>query len=208
MKDYKTIAGEGFAETIEKKSRFIAHVYPVSTENEAIERINQVRGMYPDATHHVYAYICRDNNACRYSDDREPSGTAGLPVLDVLRHEELTDVCVVVVRYFGGTLLGTGGLVRAYSGSAKAGVENAGAVAMVFSEFYSVTVDYSLLGKIQYVIAENNYTLLDTAFEENVTLTVSVEAGRAAQMISAITEASLGKAEIIKTDTGYAPEKC
>ena len=206
MKDYKTVAGEGFAEIIEKKSRFISHVRPVSDEKAAIDMINDIRAMYPDASHHVYAYICRKQNACRYSDDREPSGTAGMPVLDVLRHDELTDVCVVVTRYFGGTLLGTGGLVRAYSGCAKAGIENAKIASMVYSHFFEITLDYSLLGKIQYVISENNYTLLDTSFDENVTLNLSVRASESEQMVKKITEASLGKAIITKVSEDYSLE--
>lgn len=205
MKDYKTVSGEGFAEIIEKKSRFIAQVAPVSCEGEAIDMINRVRAAYPDATHHVYAYICRENNSTRYSDDREPSGTAGLPVLDVMRHDGLTDICAVVTRYFGGTLLGTGGLVRAYSSAAKAGILNAGVTMMIYSEIFTITAEYPLLGKLQYIISENNFNLLNTEFGENVVFTVSVEKALSPKLINEITEASLGKAIITKTGEGFTP---
>jgi len=116
---YKTVSKEGTAEIVEKKSRFIASVKPVSTEEEALEFVSQVKAKYRDARHNVYAYVVTENNISRFTDDGEPSGTAGAPVLDVILKEGLTDVAIVVTRYFGGTLLGTGGLVRAYGKSAK-----------------------------------------------------------------------------------------
>ena len=112
---YKTIENYGTAETVEKRSRFIAHARPVSSETEALEYLNSLKQKYWDARHNVYAYIIRENNIVRYSDDGEPGGTAGLPVLEILKREELSDIIVVVTRYFGGILLGTGGLVHAYS---------------------------------------------------------------------------------------------
>ena len=116
---YTTVRREAHAGFEEKKSEFIGHVKPVSTEAEALAFLSEIRAKYPDATHNVYAYVLRENNTARYSDDREPQGTAGMPVLDVLRKSEIQDVIVVVTRYFGGTLLGTGGLVRAYTQAAK-----------------------------------------------------------------------------------------
>ena len=117
---YTTLAREAEAEIMEKRSRFIATVKPVETEAEALAFLEGLRKTYWDATHNVYAYILEENNIMRYSDDGEPSGTAGLPVLDMLKKEGLTNLIVVVTRYFGGILLGTGGLVHAYSKSAKA----------------------------------------------------------------------------------------
>ena len=119
--EYKTVKDIGIAEIVEKRSRFIASVRPVSSEEDALEYLNMLKQKYWDARHNVYAYIIRENNIMRYSDDGEPSGTAGVPVLDILKREELTDVIVVVTRYFGGILLGTGGLVHAYSKAAKEG---------------------------------------------------------------------------------------
>lgn len=122
---YMTVKDRGIAEIVEKRSRFIATVIPIENEAQALEFLDSTRRKYWDATHNVYAYITRENNIERYSDDGEPSGTAGVPVLDMLKKEGLTNIAVVVTRYFGGTLLGTGGLVHAYSKSAKAGVEAA-----------------------------------------------------------------------------------
>ena len=115
MKEYKTVEKENNDEFIEKKSRFIGYIKPVKTQEEAVEFINSIKSRHWDATHNVYAYVLRENNIQRYSDDGEPSGTAGVPVLDVLLKNELVDVCVVVTRYFGGTMLGAGGLVCASS---------------------------------------------------------------------------------------------
>ena len=125
MKDYITLNQRAQDEFVERKSRFIGTATPVSTQEEAIAFIDEMRSKYWDATHNVYAYILRDGTK-RYSDDGEPQGTAGVPVLDVLQKEGLTDLCVVVTRYFGGILLGAGGLVRAYSHGAKIAVDAAG----------------------------------------------------------------------------------
>jgi len=126
---YKTISKEATVEMEEKKSRFIANVKPVSSEEEALEFINNIRAKYWDATHNVYAYyISGENIIQRFSDDGEPSGTAGMPVLEVIKRMELKDLVVVVTRYFGGILLGASGLVRAYSKSAALGIEAAGIV--------------------------------------------------------------------------------
>ena len=121
--DYKTVKIESSDEFTEKRSRFIGYVKPVKTEAEATEFINSIRSKHWDARHNVYAYSLREGNIKRYSDDGEPSGTAGMPVLDVITKNEVYDVCVVVTRYFGGVLLGTGGLVRAYSQGSKIALE-------------------------------------------------------------------------------------
>ena len=136
--DYKTVKKGAYDEFVEKKSRFIGYVKPVTTEDEAIEFVNAVRKKHSDATHNCYAYIVRENNIMRYSDDGEPAGTAGMPILDVLRKEDLTDVCVVVTRYFGGTLLGTGGLVRAYTKGAQVGLDAAERIEKLFCNIYSM----------------------------------------------------------------------
>lgn len=160
---YKTIEDYGIAEIVEKRSKFIAHARPVSSKAEAIEYLNSLKQKYWDARHNVYAYILRENNIMRYSDDGEPSGTAGVPVLEILKKEELTDIIVVVTRYFGGILLGTGGLVHAYSKAAKAGVEAAGIVNMILCRKVKIKCDYNLSGKIQYEINE-----FEEAFEDDI----------------------------------------
>jgi uncharacterized YigZ family protein len=125
MNGYKTVAKESVAEFTEKKSRFIGYVCPVKTEEEALLFVNSIKKKHSDARHNVYAYVVRDNNIQRYSDDGEPQGTAGIPVLDTIRKQNLTDVAVVVTRYFGGILLGAGGLVRAYSHTARLALDAA-----------------------------------------------------------------------------------
>ena len=144
MNEYKTVEIENCDEFVEKKSRFIGYVKPVRTQQEAVDFISSIKSKHWDATHNVYAYVLRENNIQRYSDDGEPSGTAGVPVLDVLKKEGLTDVCCVVTRYFGGILLGGGGLVRAYSHSAKIAVDAAGVAEMCSWSECKIQSDYTL----------------------------------------------------------------
>lgn len=160
--EYKTIADYAFDEFIEKKSRFIGYIKPVTTEEEAISFINQKREAHRDATHNVYAYILRDGQIKRYSDDGEPSGTAGIPVLDVLQKEGLTDTAVVVTRYFGGIMLGAGGLVRAYSHGAKIAVDAAEILYMAPCTKLQIELDYSLYGKITYALPKY-YVVIDAS---------------------------------------------
>ena len=203
MNDYRTVQNQGEDEIVEKKSRFIASVAPCKTETEAIAFLSDVKKHFSDASHNVYAYVCRDNNSRRYSDDGEPQGTAGIPVLDVILKEGLTDICVIVTRYFGGTLLGAGGLVRAYTKAAKAGIDAAKPVNMILSDIFTVKTDYSDLGKLQYEIAQNGFTVKDTTFDSGVTLTVCTETARSGELIKRLTECSSGRAEITKTDTCF-----
>ena len=130
MKEYRTVSQEAKEEFTEKRSRFIGWIKPVKTEEEAIEYINAIKSQHWDAKHNVYAYSLREGQISRYSDDGEPQGTAGVPVLEVLTHSGVTDAVIVVTRYFGGILLGTGGLVRAYSHAASIALKSAGVVIM------------------------------------------------------------------------------
>ena len=173
--DYSTINGSAEASFIERKSEFIGYIKHVETNDEAVAFINEIRAKHRKATHNVYAYILRDGSTSRYSDDGEPQGTAGVPVLDVLQKEGLTDVCCVVTRYFGGILLGGGGLVRAYSHSAKIAVDAAERLIMCMCCPIDVTVDYNLYGKINYVLPEFEVKLLDTVFASDVTLKMLVK---------------------------------
>lgn len=173
MKPYfKTVAGNASEVMIEKKSRFIATVWPVTTEEEALALISQMRSKYYDATHNVYAYIIGEGNIMRYSDDGEPSGTAGVPVLEVLRKEGLVDVAVVVTRYFGGIMLGAGGLVRAYGNSAKLGIDAARIVTRTLCDLVRVKCDYTLFGKVQYETLGGGYIIKDTEYGGEVSLYV------------------------------------
>ncbi len=205
MQDYKTVADEATAEFTEKRSRFIAQVRPVQNEEEALQFLAEVRANHREARHNVYAYICRENNISRYSDDGEPSGTAGLPVLNVLTRQGLTDVCVVVTRYFGGILLGAGGLARAYGKSAADGVLAAGVCEMIYSEIFTVSMEYPLLGKIQHVIGEENYQILNTDFGARPTITVCTEKARGDQLQKKLTDVAGGKIEIVPGGAQYCP---
>ncbi len=192
---YKTIKGFGTAEIVEKRSRFIASVKPITTEKEAEEYINSLRKEYWDARHNVYAYILRENNIMRYSDDGEPAGTAGVPVLDILKKEELCDLIVVVTRYFGGILLGTGGLVHAYSKSAKEGLLAAGIKTRVLCREVLIKCDYNLLGKVQYEVAEFETAVLgDISYGETVEMPVFVPIDEEERFIKFIVDKTNAKA--------------
>ena len=196
MEDYKTVLQDADAEMIEKKSRFIGYCRPVKTQDEAIDFINEIRALHRQATHNVYAYVLRENNIMRYSDDGEPAGTAGVPVLEVIKKEGLTDVAVVVTRYFGGVLLGAGGLVRAYGKSAKLGIDEAVRIEKIYCKLFLVRCDYSTYGKLEYLINTEGYILKDCAFENDVCLTVGVKPEDAEAFIKNVADLSGGSAKI------------
>lgn len=193
---YKTVAGDGEAVFTDRKSKFIAHVHPAENEEEALAFLAEMRSRYSDARHNVYAYIIDENNIFRYSDDGEPSGTSGMPVLDTMRKEGLVDVITVVTRYFGGTLLGTGGLVHAYGTAARMGLESAGIVTRALCGIYKVKCDYTLAGKLQYHFAEKGYMTEDTVYTDNVEFTVCLLRSEIEGFISEVTDISGGRAVI------------
>ena len=191
---WTTVKEAAVASFIERKSEFIGSITPVKTEEEAIAFVNGVKKQYADAKHNVYAYLLRENNVTRFSDDGEPHGTAGLPVLDVLRKEGVTDVAVVVTRYFGGILLGTGGLVRAYSQAAKMALDAAGKSTLEKLLVFSLRVNYSDLQKIEPIL--ENYTMirLDTAYADDVRLSAAMREGEYPALEKALTERTNGRA--------------
>jgi uncharacterized YigZ family protein len=194
---YKTVLNEAMGELVEKKSKFFATVKPVSSEEEAQKFIDITRKKYADANHNVFAYVIGSNNEIqRYSDDGEPSGTAGLPILDLLKGEEIKNVAIVVTRYFGGTLLGTGGLVRAYSHCAKEGLNQSEIIEKVLYHKIEVTVDYTLSGKLQYYINENEPYLIDTLYVEAVTFVVLVEVEQVDNFCKDIKDITSGKGQV------------
>lgn len=178
----------------EKKSKFIASVAPVSNETEALEFLKTVKSEFPDASHNVYAYIIDENNIFRYSDDGEPGGTAGMPVLDTIRKEGLVDVIVVVTRYFGGTLLGTGGLVHAYGACAKQGICSSGTVIRTLCNTVSVEADYSLVGKIQHFASCEELIIEDTVYSDSVVFYISCKIPDTEALIKKLTDLTSGKA--------------
>ena len=202
--DYKIIYEGGEAEIVEKKSRFIATVTAVDTEEEALEFIEKLRKKYWNATHNCFAYVVGEHHELqRCSDDGEPSGTAGRPMLDVILGENLHNMVVVVTRYFGGTLLGTGGLVRAYSSSVKAGLEASKVITRLKGIRLLIETDYTGLGKIQYVLGERQISILDSVYTDKVELEALVPEEMMKEIEEELTEKTNGRAKLEKGDTCY-----
>lgn len=201
---YKILYQGGEGEIVEKKSRFIATTRPVESEEEAIAFIEEIKKKYWDARHNCSAYVIGERGQIqRCSDDGEPSQTAGRPMLDVLLGEEIRNICVVVTRYFGGTLLGTGGLVRAYSGAVQEGLRHSTVLEKHRGSRIEITTDYNGIGKIQYITAQMGLTTLDTVYTDQVTVTLMVPARQAAELIHQVTEKTNGKAVIEETEDIY-----
>ena len=192
--NYLTISKNASASFIEKRSEFIGYIAPVKTNDEAVAFINSIKAEHRKAKHNVYAYILRGDNISRYSDDGEPQGTAGVPVLDVLQKRGLTDVCVVVTRYFGGILLGGGGLVRAYSHAASLACDAADIMDMRLCHRLKITADYGMYGRISYLLP--NYDVITAAsdFGSDVTLEILVMSEKLEALVKELTEATNGTA--------------
>ncbi len=201
---YKILWEGGTGELIEKKSRFIATTKPASSEEEAAGFVESLRKKYWDASHNCYAYVIGERGQLqKCSDDGEPSQTAGRPMLDVLLGEGVRDICVVVTRYFGGTLLGTGGLVRAYSGAVQEGLKHSKIVEKRPGSQVRIVTDYTGIGKIQYIQAKRKLTALDTQYTDHVELTLMVPQEETASLTAEITEATSGRAGIDVGDPVY-----
>lgn len=204
---YKTVYVGGEGEMVEKKSRFIATVRPVKTEEEANQFVEEMRKKYWDARHNCWAFILGERQEFkRCSDDGEPSQTAGKPMMDVLTGAGLTDVAVVVTRYFGGTLLGTGGLVRAYSGAVQEGLKNSTVITKYLGVKLSVTTDYNGVGKLQYLFGQKEIPILSAEYTDKVVFTVLVESSRIQEIKKAITEATSATAQMEESDPVYFAE--
>ena len=193
MREYKTVELEYSDYFVEKKSKFIGYAKPVSTQDEAVEFINTIKSKHWDATHNVYAYVLRENNTQRYSDDGEPSGTAGVPVLDVILKENVTDVCVVATRYFGGTLLGAGGLVRAYSHTSKIALDAAHIITMANCQIYSVIVDYSFYDRLNVLLSDFGANVIKSDFSASVSVEFSIKEDASELLKDKLTDISNGK---------------
>ena len=205
MDSYKTIEGTAQAEYEEKKSRFIGQVAHVETEEEAVAFLDGVRAANPMARHNVYAYVLRANNRVRYSDDGEPARTSGLPTLEVIEHAGLKDVICVTTRYFGGTLLGTGGLVRAYTKAAQDAFAAARIVTYAECVDMVVSVDYSRYDQINHWFAERGIQVLNADFAGDVAVEIRVRAQESATVHKALTELTNGTAEILLSDPSFQP---
>lgn len=205
MESYITVKNPSYFEYEDRKSVFIGMAMPVSTEAEAIAFIESVKKRYPDARHHVYAYVLRENSTMRFTDDREPQGTAGMPVLDIIRKNGCTDVVIVVTRYFGGTLLGTGGLVRAYTSAALGALEGAEIIRYDIYSTVEISVNYSDYGRITSILADRGFRTEDTAYDTGVSVLGRIIKSDLDGLSSAITEATAGRAQIniIGEEFGY-----
>ena len=196
-KTWNTVSGSARIEYEVKKSVFIADVAPVATGQEATDFLRRIKKEFPDARHHVYAYRVGDETLeQRYSDDGEPSGTAGMPVLDVLLHQELDNVICVVTRYFGGILLGTGGLTRAYSTAASMGIEAAGPCKMAVLELFHVGLDYSVSEKFQYAAKKNGFSLGDIIYEATPVIPVYCPKDEKEKLITLVNDITAGRGSI------------
>ena len=198
--NYLTISEPVSDSFIEKKSEFIGYIAPVTSNDEAVNFINSIKAIHRKARHNVYAYILRNDNISRYSDDGEPQGTAGIPVLEVLQKRSLTDVCIVVTRYFGGILLGGGGLLRAYSHAASLACDAANIMDMRLCHRLKVETDYNLYGKVSYILPGFDIITVNSDFADSVTLELLVMNEKLSGLQKEITEITNGTAKI--TDLG------
>lgn len=196
MESYITVKNPSHFEYEDRKSVFIGQAMPVSTEAEAIAFIDSVKKRYPDARHHVYAYVLRENSVMRFTDDHEPQGTAGMPVLDIIRKNSCTDVVIVVTRYFGGTLLGTGGLVRAYTSAAVGALEAAEIIRYDIYSSIELAVSYSDYGRITSILSDLGFRIESTLYDTGIRIDGSIIKTRLDDLKNALVEATAGRIEI------------
>ncbi len=197
MTEYKTVAQESSAQFTERRSRFIGFAKPVNTEEEAVSFINAVKAKHWDATHNVYAYSVRAGQIKRYSDDGEPQGTAGIPTLDVILKSDVTDVAVVVTRYFGGVLLGAGGLVRAYSHAASIALEQAKIITMRTCLMAEVNCDYNQYGRLAALIPESGGVIDHADFTDTVKVRFHMSDDNMDTFRPKLADATCGQSEIL-----------
>ncbi len=191
----------GQGEVEEKKSKFISHVFPIETEESVSEILSSLKKQYWDARHHCYAFSLGDHNEIlRSSDDGEPSGTAGKPILDVITSQEIHNCLIVVIRYFGGTLLGTGGLVRCYRQAALDGLNHSVCVEKLDGALYTITTDYTDIGKLQYYLGEHQIPVLDSNYTDTVTLQIPLSVQEADAQLTQLTELTSGRIQVEKQE--------
>lgn len=201
---YKTLYKYGEDEVIINKSRFIGYAMPIDSEEDALEFIEEIKRKHRDATHNVYAYVVGENsNIQRFSDDGEPSGTAGIPALEVIKKEDLRNVVVVVTRYFGGVKLGGGGLIRAYTRGAKIGLDAGIIVDMTLHRKLKIRIDYTNYGKIENFLLAGGYLLDDSVFDDAVNIYVYIEEEELSNFTNIITDLTSGDAIIESLEEEY-----
>lgn len=205
MNAYKTIQGTASAEYEEKKSRFIAQLAHVETEQEAVAFLDGIRAANPMARHNVYAYVLRANNRVRYSDDGEPARTSGLPTLEVIERAGLKDVICVTTRYFGGTLLGTGGLVRAYTKAAQDALAQATVVTYAECVDIVASVPYALYDQVSYWLSEQGIQVLATDFAGDVVIDMRVRAEDSERVQKALGDITRAQADCLVSEPAFNP---
>ena len=204
LKPYKTLLTRASDEFIINKSRFIGYGAPAASEEEALGFLADVRSAHKDASHHCYAYIIGANmGVMRYSDDGEPGGTAGMPIIEVMKARQVTNACVVVVRYFGGVLLGAGGLTRAYAQGAAAAVDAAGVGEVSPTRRYLMEVPYPMLGRVEYLLKSLPVIVEDKQFSDAIVMTLIVRARDDEAFLSAVMSGTDGRIEPIFMEEMY-----
>ena len=204
MDSFITVKHLGEFEFEDRRSIFIGYAIPIKCENDAIDFIASVKKKYPDARHWVYAYVLRENSIMRFTDDSEPQGTAGMPILDIIRKKGITDVAVVIVRYFGGILLGTGGLVHAYSEAAIGALNSAEVITYSTYTTLSINLSYSDHGKCMMAFSECDFLVSDTEYAESVTVLGTVLSDNEALFIERLTEITSGRCKVDVISKEYA----
>lgn len=207
MKDnYRTVFTFGEDEVIINKSRFIGYAAPIDSEEDALAFIDKIKEKHRDATHNVSAYVFGQNsNIQRFSDDGEPSGTAGIPALEVIKKEELRNVVVVITRYFGGIKLGGGGLIRAYTKGAKIGLEASTIVDMVVHRRLKIRLEYTPYGRVENYLLVNKYKVDQTTFDSSVNITICIDMEEIDEFIKTITDICSGNLEIEELELLHLP---
>ncbi len=201
---YKVITKNGSGEIVEKKSRFIGNVFRVENASEAEEKIAEISKKYWDARHNCYAYVIGANSEItKCSDNGEPSGTAGKPILEVINGSGITNVLIIVTRYFGGVLLGTGGLVRAYTQAAQAGLAACEVGEMVYAQKLTAVVGYNMINNVQYYLGQNDISIADSRYEADVQFDICVRDADVERIKSGLTQKTEGQITFIEGDKGY-----
>lgn len=201
---YRIITQEGVGEIVEKKSRFIGGAYYVESQAQAEEKIAEISKKYWDARHNCYAYVIGENSEItKCSDNGEPSGTAGKPILEVINGSGITNVLIIVTRYFGGVLLGTGGLVRAYTQAAQAAIAASTVGEMVYSQLLTLKVGYNMINNVQYYLGQNDIAIQDSRYEADVQFDICVRDADIEKITSGLTQKTEGQIEIEEGNKGY-----
>lgn len=201
LESYVKLVEGGTGEIVEKKSRFIGQIQPVASEEEAYAFIESIKKRHYDARHNCFAFsVGEEMPLLRFSDDGEPQGTAGKPMLEIIQNSGIHNICIVVTRYFGGTLLGTGGLVRAYTEASKAALENCTTKLMQRLIPVDIRTNYTDMGKVQYILNTNGIRVVDTVFAEDVCFITEIPASDKNRMLQEITEATGARADFDEKD--------